>query len=93
MPRAVLNMLRRLKQGMGRGIRKAGDVVCVWICDPRFGMPADLAAAHMLPQHPKSKPVFFAVVERRFRAALTAAEIIPLPESLTGPGHAALEVA
>lgn len=34
--RAIDSMLRRLRQGMGRGIRQATDSVTVWVADPRM---------------------------------------------------------
>ena len=34
--------MRRLTQGMGRGVRSAEDRCTVWIADPRFPLPANL---------------------------------------------------
>ncbi|AOG02940.1 ATP-dependent DNA helicase [Bosea sp. RAC05] len=78
---AVTSMMRLLRQGIGRGIRRASDKVCVWICDPRFGMPGDLAAEKWLAVHPKAHPSYLACVEHRFQPALAKAGIIPIPHS------------
>ncbi len=80
-PMAVTSMMRLLRQGIGRGIRKASDKVCVWICDPRFGMPSDLAAENWLTVHPKAHPAYLACVEHRFQPALAKAGIIPTPST------------
>lgn len=34
--------MRRLAQGMGRGVRAADDHCTIWIADPRFPLPANL---------------------------------------------------
>jgi ATP-dependent DNA helicase DinG len=39
---ARADAMRRLTQGMGRGIRGAGDRCTVWIADPRFPLPSNL---------------------------------------------------
>jgi Rad3-related DNA helicase len=36
--------MRRLTQGMGRGIRSADDRCTIWIADPRFPLPGNLVA-------------------------------------------------
>lgn len=38
-----LDTVRRLAQGLGRGVRAPGDRVKVWIADPRFPLPDTLA--------------------------------------------------
>ena len=36
--------MRRLTQGMGRGIRSPEDRCTIWIGDPRFPLPASMTA-------------------------------------------------
>jgi Rad3-related DNA helicase len=62
--RSIERMLRRLRQGMGRGIRQATDSVTVWVADPRL--------------HNGRFRVISAVPERfrdAWRAALTVREV------------------
>jgi Rad3-related DNA helicase len=39
---ARADTMRRLAQGMGRGVRAADDHCTIWIADPRFPLPANL---------------------------------------------------
>jgi RAD3-like DEAD/DEAH box helicase len=41
---ATARMLRRLRQGLGRATRAADDDVSIYVCDPRFGLPAEVMA-------------------------------------------------
>src|SRR3546814_16002696 len=36
-------MRRKLRQGIGRGIRRPNDSVKLWLLDPRFPLPATLS--------------------------------------------------
>jgi ATP-dependent DNA helicase DinG len=40
--RSVIRGMRRLKQGIGRALRRPDDVAKVWITDPRFPLPTTL---------------------------------------------------
>ncbi len=65
---------RRLRFGLGRAIRSAGDDGHVWITDPRFPLPASLADNPRL-QLPPGDPAhraFSACIPERFRAGLYA---------------------
>lgn len=77
-------MMRTLKQGTGRAIRKASDAATIWITDPRFGLPVRLSGRLGLLPHPRSLPIYKGVIEERFRINLDQAEILD-PRSGTIP--------
>jgi Rad3-related DNA helicase len=63
--------IRRLRQGIGRGIRNEADSCVLWILDPRFPIPAQMVnaghatqgnAAHLLP--------LANAIPKRFRSGL-----------------------
>lgn len=63
------NASRKLKQGLGRGIRAADDRVEVWILDPRFPLPDRLAPADASPHYRR----FANAIPVRFRSKPLAA--------------------
>lgn len=85
--RSVRNALRKLLQGMGRGIRDPRDVVRVWVLDPRISLdstwiqslderlPADFAERRdwaKQPSHPALEK-WMRAVPTRFEGAVDAA--------------------
>ena len=72
------NMIRKLAQGHGRGVRCETDSVCMWIADPRFPLPAALVRNPrlLLSQGPALKMVDLAkAIPVRFADAYEAAKI------------------
>lgn len=79
-------VMRRLAQGMGRGIRAADDHCTVWIADPRFPLPASMTtdlrrrltqgAASEWQELAKAIPLRFR--EGGVRSAFAKARIVPL---------------
>jgi Rad3-related DNA helicase len=68
--------LRKLAQGIGRGIRKADDEVRLWIADPRFPLSAAtvLDVKRMLAQGEATRfKDFSAALPERFRKGLASA--------------------
>ena len=45
---ATANARRKLRQGMGRGIRTATDSCTIWVLDPRFPLPPRLVGNRRL---------------------------------------------
>ena len=71
---------RRLRQGMGRGIRAEGDSVQVWILDPRFPLPVTLTSnlrLRMTQGAAQPHVALAAAIPRRFRASYERATILP----------------
>lgn len=69
---------RRLRQGMGRGIRTATDEVQVWLLDPRFPLPSALLRNLRLRLTQGAAEPYVALagaIPRRFRAAYEKASI------------------
>lgn len=64
------DMLRRLTQGMGRGIRAADDRCTVWIADPRFPLPVSAVAdlrRRLTQGHAQGWTDLVLAIPRRFR--------------------------
>lgn len=69
--------IRRLTQGMARGLRQINAACTVWILDPRFPLPASLVNANVATQQQATKHSrLAAAVPDRFRAELVTG--IPL---------------
>lgn len=49
---------KKLRQGLGRGIRRASDSVRVWICDPRFTLDAEKS---------RQSRLYFSAIPDRFQ--------------------------
>ena len=85
------NMVRLLRQGIGRFIRSASDAPDIWIVDPRIGLPASkrnvLVGDQFLTPHPQSQKVYLtAAIPTRFIRALNAAELFaPLSKPKSAP--------
>lgn len=78
--------VRRLAQGLGRGVRAPDDRVKVWITDPRFPLPGTLAddPRRLLSQGLAAKHGYLAAaVPPRFAEAYENAEIMPLDGGLS----------
>lgn len=72
------NTIRKLAQGLGRGIRCETDSVRIWIADPRFPLPETLVRnpRRLLSQGKAIKHVDLAKgIPRRFANAYMASEI------------------
>lgn len=72
--------VRRLAQGLGRGIRGPDDRVRLWIADPRFPLPDTLTMDErsLLSQGPAAKHRYLAdAIPRRFVDAYEDAEVVP----------------
>ncbi len=63
----ISDMLNRLSQGLGRGIRSQTDNVTVWFADPRMPPPLALVVRTMKMPHPKSSSQYLAAIPERFR--------------------------
>jgi ATP-dependent DNA helicase DinG len=78
--------VRRLGQGMGRGIRTAEDRCTVWIADPRFPLPVSMVQnlrRRLTQGAAQGWPDMALAIPRRFRnpagrSAFDRAEIVPL---------------
>ena len=71
--------MRKLNQGLGRGIRTETDQVTVWIADPRFPLPAAVVMdpRRMLTQGPASRNIDLTnIIPPRFVDAYEAAKIV-----------------
>ena len=73
--KTTMQMMRRLRQGIARGIRQATDAPTIWIADPRFGLPERLRAKLRLPDDASED--YSAAVPARFRDKLRRAEVFP----------------
>ena len=88
---SMWNMVRLLRQGIGRFIRSASDAPDIWIVDPRIGLPASkrnvLVGDQFLTPHPQSQKVYLtAAIPTRFIRALNAAELFaPLSKPKSAP--------
>jgi len=74
--------VRRLAQGLGRGIRTPDDRVKVWIADPRFPLPdtCTLNQRLLLSQGRAARNRDLSgAIPRRFTPAYESAEIVPQP--------------
>jgi Rad3-related DNA helicase len=89
-------VMRRLAQGMGRGVRAEDDCCTVWIADPRFPLPASMVAdlRRRLTQGAASGWTEMAnAIPLRFRrpagrSAFDRARIVPLVAGGAGGAHA-----
>ena len=74
--------IRRLAQGLGRGIRTPDDCVKVWIADPRFPLPDTLTRDPRLwlnqGRAARNRDLSGAI-PRRFTQSYESAEIVPQP--------------
>lgn len=77
--------VRRLAQGLGRGIRTPDDRVKVWIADPRFPLPDTLTLNQrlLLSQAARNRDLSGAI-PRRFTPAYESAEIVEQPAATNG---------
>lgn len=79
--------IRRLAQGLGRGIRTPDDRVKVWIADPRFPLPDTLT---LNPRLLLSRGLaarnrdLSGAIPRRFTRAYESAEIVEQPAATNG---------
>jgi ATP-dependent DNA helicase DinG len=71
------DMLRKLRQGIGRAIRKADDHATVWFADPRLPFPEEIGAKDLLLPHGASRSLYLSAIPRRFRTAFETARIMP----------------
>ena len=74
--------LRRLAQGIGRGVRSREDRVTLWVADPRFPLPDALALSprHRMAQgHATRYRYLSAAIPRRFRDAFERVRICEWP--------------
>jgi len=67
----VDDMLRRLRQGLGRAIRQKSDVARIWIADPRFPVPLALVRDHADIEVRHANQSYLSAVPARFRDALS----------------------
>lgn len=74
--------MQRLRQGIGRAIRKRSDAATIWIADPRFGLPDSVADRELLVSHYPKAPILHACIPKRFRHPFQDAEIFPAPVPL-----------
>jgi ATP-dependent DNA helicase DinG len=73
--RSNANTRRKMTQGIGRGIRSAEDYVTLWVLDPRFPLPNNLATNRRLrqPNLPHSSYMQYAAcIPERFRSGIAA---------------------
>lgn len=70
--RMMADARRRLRQGIGRGIRVESDSVKVWFADSRFPLPQQVIDAEMRDQPRSWSSTFVKAIPTRFRAALEA---------------------
>lgn len=77
--------IRRLAQGLGRGIRTPDNRVKVWIADPRFPLPDTLTLNPrlFLSQAARNRDLSGAI-PRRFTPAYESAEIVEQPAATNG---------
>lgn len=68
--------VNKLRQGIGRGIRKWDDDVTVWIADKRFGVHADVSKGHADLRLAGCKPIstYRSVIPARFEDAFREAK-------------------
>ncbi len=77
-----LNMMITLRQMLGRAIRCATDAPWIWVCDPRFGLPGAVQRNEPGIAPLANSSTAMSAVDRRHKAALDRARIIPLPVGL-----------
>jgi len=73
-PTMLAKARRKIRQGIGRGIRRADDRVTVWIGDRRWPVPRDRVLAGTRVAQPKWAGGMAKAVPDRFRAALDNAD-------------------
>lgn len=84
-------MLAKLRQGLGRGIRGKYDHVTVWIADKRFGLPEavvmlnDPRAIDPERQGKVTDKVFWEAIPARFRPALMHARVFSAEQGVFIP--------
>ena len=73
----------RFKQNLGRLFRAENDKGCLWVLDPRLGLPADLLEvdkdlykAYLKTDHKKRHTEFFAAFPERFAKDVTRALLV-----------------
>lgn len=66
--RKLADARRRLRQGIGRGIRAADDAVKIWIGDPRWPINQEEADSFFLDQPRPWSPTLLGAVPERFRS-------------------------
>lgn len=72
---AEQDMKRKLRQGLGRGVRRADDSCTVWLLDPRFPVPETLVRQRRLRLYQglaERRSSLAQVIPRRFRVGLFA---------------------
>ena len=63
--------IRKLKQGIGRGIRSKSDSCVLWILDPRFPISKELEAVGLAVQGPAMQhQALVTAIPLRFRSGL-----------------------
>jgi len=87
---SMWDMMRHLRQGLGRFIRSHADAPEIWIVDPRIGLPPSMrdtmVDGKILAAHPQSQTTYLAAVPKRFSAALARAELFtPAIAAKTAP--------
>lgn len=73
--RSNANTRRKMRQGIGRGIRSTQDYVTLWVLDSRFPLPNNLATNRRLrqPNLPHSSYIQYATcIPERFRSGIAA---------------------
>ena len=70
---ALFNAQRRLRQGIGRAIRSATDDVTLWILDPRFPVPIEVAKREGIAADARRSMAGFELcIPERFRPGMRA---------------------
>lgn len=78
--RMMADARRKLRQGIGRGIRAEDDCVKIWIGDSRFPLPQRVIDAEMRDQPRTWSSTFVNAIPARFRSALEQSPSFPVAE-------------
>jgi hypothetical protein len=73
--RALEEVSKILRQGLGRPIRSATDETKVWILDPRIGLPEAVQSRELRLPHARSQPILLAAFPERFASVVADADI------------------
>jgi Rad3-related DNA helicase len=79
--RKMSAMRRRVRQGIGRGIRSQSDAVTIWIGDPRWPATQTEVDELYLDQPRAWSGTMLHVIPRRFRATHAVSERMAIPQS------------
>jgi len=80
---SVFDMLRTLRQAIGRGVRQASDNPVIWMLDVRVPPPeAVQARERAFFDKASARPSFLSAFPRRWKKAMDRGRILPCPDRL-----------